>query len=261
MTTHLLRNLVTSSSASSLMNNGSIQIRKSAERGHADHGWLNTKHTFSFASYFDRKYLGYRCLRVINEDRVQPSKGFGTHPHENYEIFSYVVRGILKHRDSLGNSELIERGGVQFTSAGSGIEHSEYNGSDKDVVHFLQVWIEPSELDLIPSYTTKKWTDDEKRNQLRLIISPSGEEGSIKINENCKVFASILEKDHTVKYLFPNGRQYGYIHLIESGTQSAVRVNDVQLEEGDGAFIEKLSQLEFTSVGIGSAEFLFFDLP
>jgi hypothetical protein len=237
-----------------------IIVRKSEDRGHADHGWLNTYHTFSFASYYDRKFPGYRSLRVINEDRVAPTEGFGAHPHEDFEIFSYVVSGALAHQDSMKNKELIKRGDVQFTSAGSGIYHSEFNGSDEDWVHFLQVWIEPRQDGLKPSYTTKHFSDEEKKNQLRLIIAPNSDERAIKVNQDSKVYASILEKGNKVSYKLPATR-YGYLHLIQSKNNSAVKLNGVELKEGDGAFIEKATEdIVIESTGQGPAEFLLFDL-
>ncbi len=283
-----------------------IIVRKSEDRGHANHGWLDSYHTFSFASYYDRRFPGYRSLAVINEDRVSreyralnklpsinfvystiinklyylASKGFGAHPHEDAEIFSYVVSGALAHQDSMKNKELIKRGDVQFTSAGSGIFHSEFNGSDKDWVHFIQVWIEPSRNGLKPAYTTKHFSDEEKKNKLRLIVSPNvstsdpigvnfdanqncfaqSEENSIKVNQDSKVYASILEKDNKVSYKLPATR-YGYLHLIQTKANSALKLNGVELKEGDGAFIERaVEDLVIESTGEGPAEFLLFDL-
>jgi hypothetical protein len=237
-----------------------INVRKSDARGHADHGWLNSYHTFSFAGYYDPEFDGYRSLRVINEDRVKPTRGFGMHPHRNFEIFSYVVSGMLAHQDNMGNKEFIKRGDVQFTSAGTGISHSEFNGSDKDWVHFLQIWVEPSASGLKPSYNTKHFSDEEKKNKLRLIVAPNSEEGSIKINQDSKVFASILEKNNKLAYKLPEAR-YGYLHLIQTGANSAIKINGVELKEGDGAFIEKArEELQIESTGEGNAEFLLFDL-
>jgi len=233
-----------------------IVVRKSEDRGHADHGWLNSYHTFSFASYFDRKFQGFHDLLVINEDRVAPGKGFGTHPHNEMEIFSYVLSGALEHKDSMGNIETIGRGDVQFTSAGTGIRHSEYNSSKTEWVHFLQIWVVPNVNHISPSYQTKRFEESEKYGQLRLIISPDASEGSISIHQDVKMFASILRKGEQVSYTFPKGHA-GYIHLAD--TNGAISINDsVVLKSGDGAFIE-----ETVIQIVGQAEqseFVLFDL-
>jgi hypothetical protein len=237
-----------------------IVVRKSEERGHANHGWLDSYHTFSFADYYDHNYTNWRSLRVINEDRVKAKKGFGTHPHKNAEIFSYVVSGTLAHEDSLGHRELINRGDVQFTSAGTGLTHSEFNGSDTDWVHFIQIWVSPSESNLKPAYATKHFSDEEKKNKLRVIVSPNSENESIKINQDIKVMASILEKGNQISYTLPKKRA-GYIHLIQTRKESSLQINGVDLIEGDGAFIKDAeAPLEIVSTGKGPAEFLFFDI-
>jgi len=186
-------------------------IRRSAQRGHAHHGWLNTYHTFSFAGYHDSDFMGVGALRVLNEDRVTPGMGFGTHPHSNYEIYSYIFRGELTHRDSLGNVETLGRGDVQFTSAGTGISHSEYNQHEKEFVHFIQIWVKPSALGLKPRYTTKTILDTEKLGRLRLIVSESGAEDSIVINQDFKMYASILEPEGSLTFSPAEGRRY-FVH-------------------------------------------------
>jgi len=249
-----------------------IRVRKSIERGFANHGWLKTYHTFSFASYHDSKYEGYRSLRVLNEDRVSPGEGFGTHGHANFEIFSYVIEGYLEHKDSMNNREVLKRGDVQFTSAGSGIRHSEYNHSQDEDVHFLQIWVKPNQNNLRPAYETKHFSEESKTNRLCLIVAPKkrAEEGladnrtddnrvaTISINQDINVYASILEKGKEVKLGGRPGR-YGYVHVCQTG--GAIRINDTRLEQGDGAFIEPAED-ELTFVGDSDkpAEFLVFDL-
>jgi len=256
-----------------------IQVRKSSDRGHDDHGWLNTYHTFSFGGYHDPKFAGFNNLYVINEDRVQGGRGFGKHPHSNFEIFSYVVSGSIQHEDSMGNKEVISRGDVQFTSAGKGIAHSEFNASKKDLVHFLQIWVQPDQKNLKPTYSTKRFEDKEKDGKLCLIVGPKNEKhGGIIINQDVKVFTCLLKKGQEISYSLPNGRDL-YLHHIQDVTgyskeADATRlvVNDVILKPGDGAFIARKKSLETSSsesstpvvtIKGGSeerAEFLLFDL-
>ena len=248
-----------------------IQIvpRLSNERGHADHGWLKSFHTWSFASYHDPRFLdGFGCLRVLNEDRVQPKEGFGTHPHQEYEIFSYIVDGELQHKDSMGNTETLHRGEVQFTSAGTGIQHSEYNVHPSLWVHFIQIWVKPNESRLKPSYTTKKWSDEDKLNKLCLVIDDirNRNDKVIGIHAPISMYASILQGNHSVKHVLK--RTKGYFHLImRSGYQATdgakIRIGDVTLKEGDGAFINSEtsnSEVVIENVGSINAEFLLFDL-
>jgi len=249
-----------------------IQIipRPSNERGHADHGWLKTFHTWSFASYHDPRFSnGYGCLHVLNEDRVQPTKGFGTHSHQEYEIFSYVVDGELQHKDSMGNTEIIHRGEVQFTSAGTGIQHSEYNANKSHWVHFIQIWVKPNQSKLKPSYTTKKWSDEDKQNKLCLLVDDIQYSNSnvIGIHASLSMYAGILQPNKSIKHVFK--RTKGYIHLImRSGYEvtngAKIRIgDDVILGEGDGAFIncEKTNaELSIENIGSVNAEFLLFDL-
>lgn len=249
-----------------------IQVRLSNERGHADHGWLKTYHTWSFASYYDSRFAsGFGCLRVLNEDRVQPTKGFGKHPHSEYEIFSYVVDGELEHQDSMGNTEVIHRGEVQFTSAGTGIQHSEFNRNKFLWVHFIQIWVKPSQTRLKPSYTTKQWSDDDKTNTFCLIVDDihSQNTSAIPIHAPISMYATILQPQKTVKHEFK--RSKGYIHLImrnvdeqKNPLKPAVQLKpDIVMYEGDGAFIEcdSLSrEIAIENVGLTNVEILLFDL-
>jgi redox-sensitive bicupin YhaK (pirin superfamily) len=249
-----------------------IQItpRLSNERGHADHGWLKTFHTWSFASYHDSRFNnGYGCLRVLNEDRVQPTTGFGTHPHREYEIFSYIIDGELEHKDSMGNKEIIHRGEVQFTSAGTGIQHSEYNVHKSLWVHFIQIWVKPNQSNLKPSYITKKWSDEDKLNKLCLLVDDiqTSNDKTIGIHAPLSMFASILQPNNSVKHVFK--RTKGYIHLVmrsgyEATNGAKIRIGEnVILQEGDGAFINSENpngELSIENIGNVNAEFLLFDL-
>jgi len=238
----------------------SITLRKSFERGGANHGWLNTKHTFSFAMYYDRKFNGYGPLRVINEDHVTPGDGFPAHPHANFEIFSYVIGGAIRHQDSMGNSELCHPGDIQFTSAGKGIIHSEFADEDFGDLHFLQIWVKPSQTGLHPSYTTKRFPDELKQGKLCLCLSPSGKDDSIVINQDVFVFASKLSDGQSVTYEIPPGRK-GYVHLIENTGPLNIESTDtktIELSGGDGAF---LSSGSFSFSGPSKqAHFIFFDI-
>lgn len=227
----------------------SLRPRRSSSRGHANHGWLNSYHTFSFASYSDPQFNQFHSLRVINEDRVRGGAGFGEHPHSDFEIFSYVVRGALRHKDSLGHEETIPRGGVQQTSAGRGISHSEYNDSPTELVHFLQLWVKPTTRGLQPSYETKHFSDEEKDGKLMLILSPLGSDGSIVLHAPVKVYASLLRSGASVSFVLRPNRA-AYLHLVQdvSGFDSerdrtALIVDGgleaVELRGGDGLFIER----------------------
>jgi len=247
----------------------SIRVRKSLERGHANHGWLNSYHTFSFASYYDPKFPGFSNLRVINEDRVSANRGFGLHPHEDFEIFSYIVSGSLKHNDSMGNEEILKRGEVQFTSAGSGIAHSEVNPSKTEPVHFIQIWVEPWAEGLKPSYHTMKFTDDEKRNKLVPIVvnkSSAAELKAIPLNQDAFVYATLLGDDAEVKHNISSGRRL-YVHVIQTGGSITIRAEDgteVVLNEGDGAFVENAASLTLKGKAANNpnkeSEVLLFDL-
>ncbi len=229
-----------------------ITIRKSAERGGADHGWLNTKHTFSFAEYYDPRQMGFRALRVINEDTVTAGQGFGTHPHRDMEIISYVLEGALSHQDSMGNNGLITPGEVQRMSAGTGVRHSEQNASKSEGAHFLQIWIEPDKLGVAPSYEQKRFAFKEKKG-LHLVASPDGAEGSVKINANTRLYGTVLGAGEQVALELSAGR-HAWVHVVRGD----VKINGTELSAGDGAAFsdEKKIALE----GMNDAEVLLFDL-
>jgi redox-sensitive bicupin YhaK (pirin superfamily) len=231
-----------------------ISIRKSKERGHARHGWLESYHTFSFANYYDPKFTGFRDLLVINEDRVQPGQGFGKHSHQDMEIISYVMEGELEHRDSMGTGSVIRPGDVQRMSAGRGVQHSEFNHSKEKLVHFFQIWIAPSKEGIKPSYEEKKFSSEEKKNLLKLIVSPTGEDGSLSINQDAKLFASVLDEGKSVDYRLSSGR-HGWVQVLRGGLE----LNGERLAEGDGAAISDVDALKL--VAKQASEVLLFDLP
>jgi len=230
-----------------------ITIRKAEERGHFDFGWLNTFHTFSFGEYYDPKHTRFRTLRVINEDFVQPGHGFPTHGHRDMEIVTYILQGALEHRDSMGTGSIIRRGDAQRMSAGTGVTHSEANPSPDEPVHLLQIWIFPSEQDLQPEYEEKKFSDDEKRNKLRLIVSPDGSDGSVKIHQDAKIYASLLNDRQEVVHGLEMGRS-AWLQVAAG----SVTLNDVVLKQGDGAAVIQESKLRITAEE--PAEVLLFDL-
>ncbi len=230
-----------------------LQTRRSSDRGHADHGWLTSRHTFSFANYQDPNFMGFRDLRVINEDRVQPGKGFGTHPHRDMEILSYVISGSLEHRDSLGNGSVIRPGDVQRMSAGTGVTHSEYNHSQTEPVHFLQIWLLPERSGIAPGYEQVLFSDDDKRNCLRLIASRNGRDGSVTVHQDVSVYASVLESDRRVEQPIAQGR-YGWLQVIKG----AVQIDQELLRAGDGAAITGPDAAVLTATE--DSELLLFDL-
>lgn len=230
-----------------------ITLRKATERGHADHGWLNTYHTFSFADYYDPKHMGFRDLRVINEDRVQPKEGFPTHPHRDMEIITYVLEGALEHKDSMGNGSVIRPGEVQRMSAGTGITHSEFNHSGSELVHFLQIWIMPENNGITPGYEQTFFPDEEKRKNLRLIASQDGRNGSVTINQDVNLYAALLEQGEEIEHVVPTDR-----HAWLQVARGNVEINGHQLEQGDGVAVSDESQLIVT--GREKAEVLLFDL-
>jgi redox-sensitive bicupin YhaK (pirin superfamily) len=209
-----------------------IEVRRSAERGLAEHGWLKSFHTFSFADYFDAQHMGFGPLRVINEDRVQPGQGFGTHAHRDMEIISYVLEGGLAHKDSMGNGSVIRPGDVQRMSAGTGVRHSEYNASDRDPVHFLQIWIEPAERGIEPSYEEKHFDAASKRGKLRLIASRDAREGSVRIHQDADLYAGLVDGDEVLTHQPQPGRRQ-YIHVV----RGEVQVNGQPLAAGDAVKI------------------------
>jgi redox-sensitive bicupin YhaK (pirin superfamily) len=230
-----------------------ITLRKSLERGRADHGWLLSYHSFSFADYYDPHEMEWGKLRVINEDRVQAGKGFGTHSHKDMEIISYVLEGQLQHKDSMGNGAIIRPGDVQRMSAGTGVQHSEFNPSPSALVHFLQIWIVPERTGIEPGYEQKVFTPEEKHGRLRLIASRNGREGSVTIHQDADVYASLLSAGEQVTHRIAAGR-IAYLHLVTG----AVRVNGTQLATGDGAKIE--SEQELVIAATEDSELLLFDM-
>jgi len=230
-----------------------ITIRKANERGHFDFGWLNTYHTFSFGDYYDPKHTRFRTLRVINEDFVQPAHGFPTHGHRDMEIVTYILEGALEHRDSMGTGSVIRRGDAQRMSAGTGVTHSEANPSPDAAVHLLQIWIFPERQGLTPEYEEKKFTDEEKRNKLRLIVSPDGSDGSVRIHQDAKIYASLLDEGRELEHALANRR--GAWLQVAAG---AVTLNGNELKQGDGAAVNDESSLRLTATE--AAEVLLFDL-
>lgn len=230
-----------------------ITLRQAGERGRFDHGWLDTRHTFSFADYHDPEHMGFRGLRVINEDRVQPGQGFPTHGHRDMEIISYVLAGALEHKDSMGTGSVIRPGDVQRMSAGTGVLHSEFNPSKSEPVHFLQVWILPYAQGLEPSYEQKHFPETEKRGRLRLIASSDGREGSVTIHHDARVFAAVLEPGQRVIHALGEGR-----HAWVQVARGAVTLNGQALAQGDGAAASREPAL--TLAGTERAEVLVFDL-
>ncbi|WP_250450787.1 pirin family protein [Caballeronia sp. ATUFL_M2_KS44] len=230
-----------------------FQIRRSNERGHANHGWLDSYHTFSFADYHDPEHVHFGALRVINEDRVAGGQGFGTHGHRDMGIVSYVLEGALAHRDSMGNGSTIRPGDVQRMSAGTGVRHSEFNGSPSETAHFLQIWIIPDAPGGAPGYEEKRFTDDEKRGRLRVIASPDGADGSVKIGADARIFAGLFTGDERAEFAVPAGRRV-YVHVA----RGKVSVNGEALGAGDAAKIEDTATVTLDAGD--NAEVLLFDL-
>jgi quercetin 2,3-dioxygenase len=231
-----------------------MEIRRSNERGLAEHGWLKSFHTFSFADYQDPKHMGFGALRVINEDRVQAGQGFGTHGHRDMEIISYVLEGELAHQDSMGNGSVIRPGDVQRMSAGTGVRHSEYNASKSDLVHFLQIWIEPDARGIEPSYEEKHFDDASKRGKLRLIASPDGRDGSVRLHQDADLYATLVDGGEQVSFEPRAGRQV-YIHVVRGEAQ----VNGQPLQAGDAMKLTGGDNKVRIDKGRG-AEILIFDL-
>jgi len=232
-----------------------ITIRPSEDRGHANHGWLDTYYTFSFSDYYDPKHMGFRDLRVINEDRVSAGKGFGMHPHRDMEILTYIIDGELSHRDSMGRGATIKSNDVQRMSAGTGVMHSEVNQSNAPV-HLLQIWLLPEAEGLKPSYEDRTFSAEEKLNRLRLIASHDGREGATTINQDASVYASLLDSGKSLEFAPKPGR-HAWVQLV----RGELDINGTRLTRGDGAAVSRESKLQLTSVsGNGQAEFLLFDL-
>jgi quercetin 2,3-dioxygenase len=230
-----------------------IQIRKSEERGHANHGWLNTYFTFSFADYYDREHVQFRTLRVLNDDRIAAGAGFPEHPHRDMEIITYVLEGGLAHQDSMGNGSVIRPGDVQYMSAGTGVTHSEFNASKSEPAHLLQIWMLPEKNGLKPVYGQKNFADSEKRGRLRLVASADGRDGSVAIRQDNELYATVLGAGESVRHELKPDR-YAYVQVA----RGSVKLNGKALQEGDGAAISEEKTVELT--GVKDAEVLLFDL-
>ena len=230
-----------------------ISIRRSDERGHANHGWLDTRFTFSFADYYDPEHVQFRTLRVMNDDRVTGGRGFPTHPHRDMEIVTYVLEGALAHKDSMGNGSTIRPGDVQYMSAGTGVAHSEFNASRSEPVHLYQIWMFPDKTGYQPRYDQKNFSQDEKRGKLLLLASPDGREGSVRIRQANELYATVLKPGESVEHeLKP--KRHAYVQVA----RGSVKLNGHALEVGDGAAVSEETALELT--GINEAEVLLFDL-
>jgi redox-sensitive bicupin YhaK (pirin superfamily) len=231
----------------------SINLRPAESRGHADHGWLDSHHSFSFADYYDPRHMGYRSLRVINDDLIHGGGGFPTHGHRDMEIITYVVEGAVSHRDTTGGSGTVARGDIQVMSAGSGVRHSEFNESASRDLRVLQIWILPEAQGLRPSYAQARFDDETKRNVLRLVVSPDGEAGSLPIHQDARLYASLLSEGASLDHRLAPGRG-AWIQMVSG----AIDVNGTQLAAGDGAAIEQVDRLTFKA--LSESEFLLFDL-
>ena len=230
-----------------------MTLRKASERGHANHGWLDSHHTFSFADYYDPQHMGFRGLRVINDDRVDAGQGFGAHPHRDMEIISYVLEGALAHKDSTGTGAVIKPGDVQRMSAGSGIVHSEFNASKTERVHFLQIWLLPGQRGIKPGYEQKTFGDADKRGKLTLVASPDAANGSVTIHTDARVYAGLFDAGEHAEVAIADGRG-AWVHCA----RGKVRVNGQELGEGDGLAIEREAKVSVD--GVSDAEVLVFDL-
>lgn len=231
-----------------------IAIRRSHERGQADHGWLKSFHSFSFADYYDPRWMGFSALRVINEDRVAPGSGFGTHGHRDMEIISYVLEGELAHKDSMGNGSVIRPGDVQRMSAGTGVRHSEFNHAADATTHFLQIWIEPDRTGVPPSYEEKHFSAEDKRGRLRLVASPDGADGSVRIHQDARLFVGLFDGTESAQHDFAPGR-HGYLHVA----RGELEANGQRLGAGDALLVKDETRIELRAGR--AAEVLLFDLP
>jgi redox-sensitive bicupin YhaK (pirin superfamily) len=230
-----------------------MQLRKATDRGHANHGWLDSHHTFSFADYYDPAHMGFRALRVINEDRVTGAQGFGKHSHRDMEIISYVLEGGLEHKDSMGTGAVIRPGDVQRMSAGTGVTHSEYNASKRDAVHFLQIWLMPDRRGIQPSYEQKTFSAEDKAGRLRLVASPDGREGSVTVHTDATLYAGVFDAGQRAEHTLATGR-HAWVHVV----RGRAKINDAEVGAGDavGLSEERTVRIE----GIDAAELLVFDL-
>lgn len=231
-----------------------MQTRRASERGHANHGWLNSFHSFSFGSYYDPDHMGISNLRVINDDTVAPAGGFATHGHNDMEIVSYVLDGALEHKDSMGNGSVIRPGDVQRMSAGTGVTHSEYNPSADDSVHFLQIWLQPNRMGVEPGYEQRHFPVEERRGRLTLLVSPDGRDGSLSSHQDALVYGTLLETGDEVTHAIVENRRV-YVQVARGG----VRVNGELLNQGDGSLIHDEPEVQLS--GVDKAEVLLFDLP
>jgi quercetin 2,3-dioxygenase len=231
-----------------------ITIRPAQNRGTANFGWLDSRHTFSFGNYYDPKHMGFADLRVINEDKVTPGQGFGTHGHRDMEIISYVLEGALEHKDSIGTGSVIRPGDVQRMSAGTGIQHSEYNASTTEPVHFLQIWILPEQKGIEPDYEQKTFSEEEKRGRLRLVGSRDGRDGSITIHQDVNLHTTVLQEGNEVSHTFANGR-VAWVQVV----RGAIQLNHQLLTTGDGAAITQESVIQLRGIA-NDAEVLLFDM-
>jgi redox-sensitive bicupin YhaK (pirin superfamily) len=232
-----------------------LEVRRAQDRGNANFGWLDSRHTFSFGDYYDPKQMGFGPLRVINEDRVRPGQGFGTHGHRDMEIISYVLEGALEHKDSIGTGSVIRPGDVQIMSAGAGIRHSEFNPSKTEPVHFLQIWIVPDREGIAPRYDQKRFPEDEKRGRLRLVGSSDGRDGSIVIHQDVELFAAILTAGEQATHPLRTGRK-GWLQVV----RGSIEANGRRLDAGDGAAVQDEQAVTVRAEAV-DAEILLFDLP
>jgi hypothetical protein len=230
-----------------------ILVRKSNDRGHADHGWLDSRFTFSFSDYYDPQHVQFRTLRVMNDDRIAGGGGFPTHPHRDMEIVTYVLEGALAHKDSMGNGSVIKPGDVQYMSAGTGVAHSEFNASDSETAHLYQIWMFPDRQGYKPAYDQKHFTDADKRGKLRLVVSPDGRDGSVQIRQDNELYATVLAPGESVEHALKPAR-HAYVQVA----RGSVTLNGEPLEAGDGAAISAEKSLQLT--GVNDAEVLLFDL-
>lgn len=233
-----------------------LTVRNAHARGHANHGWLDSHHTFSFGDYYDPSAMGFRALRVINEDRVAARSGFGAHPHRDMEIITYVLSGQLEHRDSLGSTGVLREGELQRMTAGTGVRHSEMNGSDQEV-HFLQIWILPERAGLPPGYEQKAFSREERQGRFRLVVSPEGQDGSLTVNQDVRVYSTVLGEGERAEHTLAPGR-HAWLQVARGSGRLSGRLDGVELKAGDGVAVSEESRLELTATG--PLEALLFDL-
>ena len=232
-----------------------IQVRKSEERGHANHGWLNTYHTFSFADYYDPKFEGFRSLRVINEDRVAPGQGFGMHGHRDMEILTYVLEGSIAHKDSMGHQKVLGPNEIQRMSAGTGVRHSEFNPSKTEPLHFFQVWIEPAAKGTSSSYEQIRFDPEGKKNKLKRLAGPEGGNGAARINQDAQVFVAELARGAEIPYIL-GSKRHAWVHAV----QGEIAVNGIELHTGDAAAVSGEEKLTLSGLGAKPSDILLFDL-